>query len=336
MSPPDADIAIPIPASAKSTRLGLRQRLAKSLAQWRQNIPSILMLLALKTAAALTRMVPRWVAYWIASRLADVVFVLWRTGRRETITNMRHVLGPDATTAQVRNLAHQAMRYYFLMLVEFLDLRYMSREQALGRVRKVRGLDYVHAAIARGRGVILVGVHHGCWDLAGVVASSYQWPISAVADTYHYQPLDRWVFEHREAWGIRFLSTREPQALRTAFKCLRDNEVLALVIDRPMNGEGIPVRFFDADITFPPGAAGIALRTGATVIPGYFVRQADNTFLAELLPPVEFVPTGNREQDVRGYTQAIVTRLEEIVRSYPEQWYAFKLLWDEDHRPAKV
>ncbi len=296
------------------------------------HVPSIAGLYGLRMLSALARAFPQDVVYRVAVTMADIVFLLWRTGRRDTMTNLRHVLGPTATEAQVRATARQAWRNYFRVLAEFLSLRKMTRAGILARVREVHGIEHVEQALARGRGVILVGVHHGSWDLAAVLATSLGWPITAIADTYRYPPLNDWVFAPRQAWGLRIISAREPQALRAAFKCLKDGEVLALVIDRPMNGEGVPVRFFDANLSFPPGAAAIALRTGATVIPGYFARQPDDTFVAGLLPPVEYTPCGDRETDVRGLTQAIVTRLEEIIRRYPEQWYAFQPLWDEDCR----
>jgi len=310
----------------QAVRQGLRTRTRLAY------VPSILGLYVLKASSALVRVLPLAVSYRVALLVADIVFLVWRTGRHDTMVNMRHVLGLTATQAQVRAMARQALRNYFLVLVEFLFLRRLTRAEVLARIRQVQGIEYVEQALARGRGVILVGVHHGSWDLAAVLATSLGWPITAVADTYGYPPLNDWVFAPRKAWGLRIISAREPQALRTAFKCLKDGEVLALVIDRPTNGEGIPARFFDAEVSFPPGAAAIALRTGATVIPGYFARQPDNTFVAGLLPPVEYVPCGDRGADMRGLTQAIVTRLEEIVRLYPEQWYAFQPLWDEDWR----
>lgn len=294
------------------------------------DVPSILGLYGIKVMSALTQAVPINVAYRVSTVVADVVFLTWRSGRRDTMTNLRHVLGPTASTKQVRATARQAMRNYFLVLVEFLSLRKLTRAEVWARMREVRGAEYMEQALARGRGVILVGVHHGCWDMAAVVATSYDFPLTGVADTYRYPPINEWIFAPRKAWGVRFIPAHEPQALRQVFRVLKRNEVLALVIDRPMNGEGIPVRFFDAELSFPQGAAAIALRTGATIIPGYFVRQPDNTFLAELLPPVEYTPCGDRQKDVQGLTQTIVTRLEEIIRRHPEQWYAFQLLWDGD------
>jgi KDO2-lipid IV(A) lauroyltransferase len=317
--------AQPVAAPARK-RLGERWRAFKT----RMDVPSILELGTLKTFSALVRTVPPRLSYRVAMTAADATFFLWRTGRQDTMTNLRHVLGPATPTKQVRDTARQAMRNYFRVLVEFLALRQTTRAGVMSRVRDVRGVEYVNQALERGHGAILVGIHHGSWDMAAVVATSYGWPITAVADTYRYPPLNEWVFAPRKAWGCQIISARESHALREVFRVLKRNEVLVLVIDRPMNGEGIPVRFFDADLSFPPGAAAIALKTGAPVIPGYFARLPDNTFVADILPPVDYTPSGDRQKDVQGLTQAIVTRLEEIVRRYPEQWYAFKPLWDAD------
>lgn len=295
-----------------------------------RDVASILVLYGLKTLSALTQIFPLNTSYRVAVTAADLVFLAWRSGRRDTMTNLRHVLGPEAPTEQVRAVSRQALRNYFKTLVEFLALRRLTSNEMMARLQGVYGEEYLEQSLSRGRGVILVGVHHGSWDVAAVIATNRGIPLSAVADTYHYRPLDEWVFAGRKARGVNIIPANEPRSLRDVFKILKRNEVLALVIDRPMNGDGIPVRFFDADLSFPQGAAAIALRTGATILPGYCIRQPDNTFVAELLPPVEYEPCGDRQKDIQRFTQAIVTRLEEIIRRHPEQWYAFQLLWDED------
>ena len=59
-------------------------------------------------------------------------------------------------------------------------------------------------------------------------------------------------------------------------------------------------------------------------------RPGDLTYLGRVEEPVAFIPTGDEEADVHAYTQAIVARVEAILRSYPDQWYMFRRMWTDE------
>jgi KDO2-lipid IV(A) lauroyltransferase len=63
------------------------------------------------------------------------------------------------------------------------------------------------------------------------------------------------------------------------------------------------------------------------VVTGAIVRQPDDTILGVILPPFEAESTGDFARDVQQVTQRIVDRLEEWLRSYPDQWYMFRRMW---------
>jgi KDO2-lipid IV(A) lauroyltransferase len=50
---------------------------------------------------------------------------------------------------------------------------------------------------------------------------------------------------------------------------------------------------------------------------------------------LRFEPCGDEERDVVALTQAIAASLEGFVRRFPDQWFAFHRVWDED-RPAST
>ncbi len=100
--------------------------------------------------------------------------------------------------------------------------------------------------------------------------------------------------------------------------------------------KGVRVKFCDRLTRVPAGAATLALRTGAKVIPCSLVQLPDKTFLGLIQPYIPFQTSGNLSQDVQDLTQHIVNSLEEFVRQYPDQWYMFRHMWPEEAAPFQT
>ncbi len=115
---------------------------------------------------------------------------------------------------------------------------------------------------------------------------------------------------------------------------MRRNEIVLLLVDRPMPGEGVPVQFFGETAWLPSGPAAIALKTGASIVIGHCIRlPGDVRFAGGLEPALDYAPllTGDKEADVRAITQAVASAMETLIRRAPDQWYMFRPMWP---RPA--
>jgi lauroyl/myristoyl acyltransferase len=280
---------------------------------------------AIRLGGTLAERLPRRVAYALADALADAVWAFWGGIRRRTVENMRWVVGPRAEP-----VGRQAFRNYFEYLVEFLRFGAMSPAE-LDRAVAVRGVEHLHAALALGRGAVAVGFHIGYIDLGAAVLARQGYPVQVVVDRFEPPRLDRLIQGVRVGWGLKLIPLDE--APRRALKVLRAGEVLALLIDRPTPGEGVVVDFFGGPIEIPAGAALLALRTGAPVVPCRVSRRRGR-FEAEVAPfidPADEAGAGSRD-GVRALTQRIVGQLEQWVREEPAQWYPFRRMWLETHQ----
>jgi KDO2-lipid IV(A) lauroyltransferase len=170
-------------------------------------------------------------------------------------------------------------------------------------------------------------MHFGNWDLGAGAAAARGYPLTVIAETFADRRLDDMVTGARRRLGMEIVKMEKtgPSLLRA----LKRNGLLALLIDRPVPGEGVRVSFFGEDVEVPAGPARLALRSGAAVIPAGFARTRQNragvTALTAFIEPP--VPTGDDETDVRALTQAIVSSHEQFIRAYPEQWYMFRPMW---------
>ena len=112
-------------------------------------------------------------------------------------------------------------------------------------------------------------------------------------------------------------------AVRTLNEALRDNGVIALVCDLEQ-GPGVPVRFFGRRAIVPGGPAALALKNGAAVITAAPYATSYGHYHVHLDPPMQVSGDDTRE----GLMQRVIDRFEDFIRERPDQWYAFRRMFD--------
>lgn len=281
----------------------------------------------------LARTLPVRVSYAITVCLAYITYLMW-PGMRKTVTeNMRRVLGHDADERLVARMVRAAYRNYFKYMAEFLRFPSLSPEE-LERMIDGGGWENLDRALQAGKGVIFVCFHFGNWDLAGAMVAIRGYPINVVAESFRPKRLNDLIQSHRAKKGVKIIPLET--AARRVLQALRHNEILALLVDRPTWDSGVAVQLFGATCRVPAGAATLALRTGAKVLPGYLVRKADNSFVGRIAPAIEFEPSGDFDRDVERFTQLMVDHLAGYVRQNPDQWFLFRNLWLSDERAPEM
>ena len=235
--------------------------------------------------------------------------------------NLRHVLGRAPTHRQVLRVFQAGALNYW----DTLAIPGLTRADARRRIT-MHGLGHIDEARAAGKGAILVGAHLGSVALAAQLLPALGYPVVGLLEPTRPRELFEFFARQRQALGVRLLPV-SPGALRELIVALRRNEVVVLVSDRDLAGTGPMIEFFGASTRFPDGAASLAVRTGARLLPAYATRRADGTFEAWVEPALPLPAAGDTKTAVRQLTQAVARRLEYHIASQPEQWTVFQRRW---------
>ncbi|MBA2448291.1 MAG: lysophospholipid acyltransferase family protein [Chloroflexi bacterium] len=273
--------------------------------------------------SALLRFVPHRVAYAVASLIGPVVGYCWPGHYRQARQNMAHILGPTADRREVARRVRNVFRNYGKYVVDVLWLP-RARFGELDRKLEIVGLDHIDEAMRRGRGLVLVMGHIGNWDWGGAVLAGKGYPVNALVETLRPARWNDRVQAIRARLGVNVIPVEH--GVRETFQALRDNQIVGVLIDRPLTSEGVPVRFFDALTRVPEGAARLALRTGAGVVAVGVVRHG-RRLVAHVSPLIDVQPSGDRGRDVQELTQRAMDWLEGVIRRYPDQWFMFRNMW---------
>jgi lauroyl/myristoyl acyltransferase len=268
----------------------------------------------------LSRIFPLWLSYGICEVLSPLIFLAWKEKRRHAIENMRRVLGPNSDFRHARRLAVRSFVNYGKYLVDMMRLG----QSPLDQDYRVEGWEHVRNAMDKGKGLIFIGGHIGNSDLGAALLAQRGYPVNVIAEPLSPPRWDTLVQQARAAAGLRVVPLG--QAMMRSFRVLRERQILAILIDRPMD-EGVTVEFFGRKTTVPAGAAGLALRSGAAVVGAYIVRQG-NHYVAEIFPEIDRpASSGDQDADLQEYTQRLFSWLEQVIRTHPDQWFMFRRMW---------
>ena len=273
-----------------------------------------------RAGARILRVVPPGVRHAAAAPGGTAWFWLSAAQRRASLDNYAAVLGADRDDPRVARVARRAFQNYGRMLMDFLLLGSLSKEE-LGSRMSHDGREHLDEALGRGRGVIMAVPHMGSWDMAGSYAASLGYRVWAVAEKFPGSLNDA-VVSTRQRFGLNVIALGR-SAVRAITDALGGNGVVALVCDLEQ-GPGVPVRFFGRRAIVPGGPAAIALTTGAAVITAAPYASSPGHYHVHLDPPLSWPATETKE----GLMQRVIARFEEFIRERPDQWYAFRPMFD--------
>ncbi len=263
-------------------------------------------------------MLPSRLSYLIGETLAGAFFLLSRGRRRVIADNLGTALG--LSQAAFGKTGFRLMLNFGRNVVDTFRLPYLGPGSLIEMV-DITGKAKLDAALASGRGVVLVTAHLGSWELGGAALAVMGYAITTVAGVQFSPALSPFVKKIKQDLGIDVVSSTT--GLRRIMKALARGEVVALHIDGDQFVGGIKVDFFARKACFPTGPAALAVRTGSAVLPAFAVRTGRRRINIVI---EDEIPT--RGCDEAGITRMIVEVVEAYIKRYPEQWCMFRPFWE--------
>ena len=194
------------------------------------------------------------------------------------------------------------------------------------------GLKHLREAEAEGRGVIFLTGHLGGWEVLSFAWSALEYPLNFIVRPLDNPHVENFIEGIRTRFGNTAIS--KTAAARQALRVLRAGGTLGILADlNTQEKEGVFVPFFDRLACTTTGAAMLALRADAVVIPTCAVwDKKRGRYFFHGDPPVELVRTGDEKRDIEINTANFTAAIERMVRAYPDQWLWIHKRWHT--RPA--
>ena len=267
---------------------------------------------------------PVQVAHGLArgySRLLDMALPRLR---RVAYRNLSFAL-PELDQARRAEIVDGVFRSVARLLVTVAKFPAIRRENLAQWIR-CEGGEYFEQARRQGRGVLFATAHLGNWELSAYAHALLAAPMNVVVRPLDNPRIDALVERRRGGSGNRMIFKKD--FARSILKALAANEAVGILVDQNSSPDaGAFVDFFGVKACAGTGFAKLAAHSGASVIPGFALwSEEERRYLLRFYPPVEM--TGDAERD----TQAVQSKLEEVIRQYPDQWLWIHRRWKT--RPA--
>ena len=283
---------------------------------------------ALRLAYLLLGRLPLRALYGIARAAGDVAY-RWRRETRDAVaSNMRHLLGPAAVEDEVQRATREVFRNAGRYYADMIHVSRLDVERFYNECYEIQGEEYLHDAKDSGRGAVLAGMHFGNPEMAVQPLAAKGFSVMGLAEPLEPKALADFIQWLRERQGHVYYTVGY-QGLKETIRRLRSGGLVAVLLDRDVAGNGVPMQFCGAEASIPLGAVDLAMRTGADLIPAKSWRLPGYRFRVVVEPPLEIIRTGDYDADVRANAERLLPIFEDQLRSDPGQWAVLEAIWKE-------
>jgi Kdo2-lipid IVA lauroyltransferase/acyltransferase len=179
-------------------------------------------------------------------------------------------------------------------------------------------------ALAEGNGAIVISGHVGNWEILGQTIAAAGYPLTTIATPFYDPRVTQWMNEWRTQRGLKIV-WRERNSGKAILRVLRQNHLMAFLIDQDTKTAGDYVPFFGRPAFTPTTPAALALRTGAAVIFCWHHRRGKRHQIT--VERLSYERSGDHHRDVLALTAMLTARLENVIRAAPEQWVWMHRRW---------
>jgi KDO2-lipid IV(A) lauroyltransferase len=244
--------------------------------------------------------------------------------------NLAHAF-PDISPAERLHLARQMWEHLFFLV---LEVAHTPR-----KIHETNWRDYVRLTneselvrfLLDDRPMLIVAAHLGNFEVGGYVLGVLGFPTYTVARTLDNPYLDRFIGQFRGSTGQHIIPKNG--GYDQIVEVLARGGTMTFLADQYAGAKGCWVEFFGRPASAHKAIALLALDNNARVSVST-VRRLDRPMQFELISYAMADPheSGSSVNTIRELTQWYTTRLEELIRRAPDQYWWLHRRW-KDTRP---
>ncbi|MBN2038337.1 MAG: lysophospholipid acyltransferase family protein [Chitinispirillaceae bacterium] len=269
---------------------------------------------SLRLLQELLSIMPRNAALRIGAAIGTLLY--WSGAYRSIVRKNMDLVGwwtPVQTAAIKKRLYRNMGRY----AVDFL------RSTRPRPNYRTHNFETIEAMQQKGKGTIVLLAHFGNWEILADLFGSRVRNLNVVAKPMKNRLVDSWLARKRD--NARVTTIYMKNALRRIYSALRNNDLVAVLIDQHAGGgQGTPIPFLGKETATVRTVAGLVHKTGCAVMPVYAIMQEDGAY--------DIVIAAAEPPDLSGMTEdecitAYQIQHNEIIgswiRMYPEHWFGW-------------
>ncbi|MBN1869450.1 MAG: mitochondrial fission ELM1 family protein [Candidatus Omnitrophica bacterium] len=239
-------------------------------------------------------------------------------------SNLKMAFAHCKTPNEIKLITKQLFKNYGQNLVELFRMPLMTKDK-FDRIVKVEGKEHVTESLKLGKGVIILAMHFGSWELASLSCAMLGYPYNIfVKPQPKHNKLDDLLNSYRACSGSVVLS--RGSGTRDFVRSLKNNEVIGMVVDQG-GRDGVLVPFLGRQATMSVGAIRMGLKLGVPVCFSAIIRERGFRHKMIIHEPFRLENTGDIEADVIFNLKKVTKIMEDYIHKYPSEYMWFYKIW---------
>lgn len=276
----------------------------------------------------LINILPFTAIYWLGGGLGELDYILSGNKRRnKMIKNISVVF--NSNEKEVKKIIRSNLKNYMRNTLEFIKYPQLTAKK-INDILTIDGIGILDQELVKGKGIILTTAHFGAKQLLQIALGLRGYKVNQIH--YHMDDTELTFIQkqisqrHRkkieEKIPAKFISKNG--FFRSAFECLKENQILIIAADGTalpghMNRGYGQFYFFGKKVLFPSNIPSLSIRTGASIVPTFVIRDGRKHKII-IEQPLKF----NSQSHIDSKWE-FIDILEKYIKQYPDHWE----FWEE-------
>jgi KDO2-lipid IV(A) lauroyltransferase len=219
---------------------------------------------------------------------------------------------PEKTPEERASLLRQHFEAVGIGLFE-MGIGWWGSEDFLRSVGKIEGLEYLDAAVARGKGVILLSAHFTTLEITGHILGIER-PLHVLYRRNEDPVLEYFLKKGRERHAQ---ATIHRDDIRSMVRTLKSGHIVWFAFDQNYGHKGsVFSRFFDIPAATNTATSRLAKITDCAVVPFFAQRNAGGVYELKIQPALIEFPSESEQADTDRLNQLISNAVEHSPHQY--------------------
>lgn len=277
-----------------------------------------------KAITFVIRFIPIGFSIFVGRAMGFFAYYVLIKKRRIAYKNLK-IAFPSYSCIQINKIVRQTFMNIVQHVMESLYLPWMDKKYIENHI-EFEGLDKVLEICENKKGLILLGLHEGSWEVGSLALSQF-------LEKYNYAILTRMqadisilgglLNEYRAKANCRVFILAD--SFRPLIEHLKKGFALSMVADHGAHG-GIFVDFFSKPALTPTGAIKLALKLDTNLVIVFMKRKGLTQHKINLMIH-SLIKTNDTDEDIRSNLENINRKFEDFIRNDPAEYLWFFKRW---------
>ncbi|MEA3512663.1 MAG: lipid A biosynthesis lauroyl acyltransferase [Campylobacterota bacterium] len=270
-----------------------------------------------KTFKFIVLRLPKFLVKYFLDFITFVIYTIDRKHRRFGMANLDFVYKDTLTKKRKEEILKNSYTNMVYNLYEFIENPTLNLEQIEKKVT-LKNEHIITDAIKENKKIILISAHYGNWELITSYISMKYKPTTMVGRKMENHYFNDDMEKNRKKHNSQMLPKKG--SAKGLIKALRDDRILGLAIDQHIQlKRGIEINFLGYRASMVDSTSRIALKTGAVIIPVYFIKDGFGKYTIDFKDPLS-VENLTSEDKVKELTQLQADSMSEQILKKPDDW----------------